>query len=184
MIVVAIIGVLAALAIYGVRRYLTSAKTSEARNNLGAIARGASAAFNRETAPAEDLPDGAESSGLTHSLCGDASVVPVAVPKGNKYQPITENGKDFETTDAITGWKCVRFRMSQPHYYQYQYHRDTSPVAPNNPAVCAANCFEAGAVGDLDGDNVPALFALTGHVNVVTKKLKLSSSIYVEQQDE
>ena len=58
------------------------------------------------------------------------------------------------------------------------------PVAPNNPAVCAANCFEAGAVGDLDGDNVPALFALTGHVNVVTKKLKLSSSIYVEQQDE
>ncbi len=31
MIVVAIIGVLAALAIYGVRRYLASAKTSEAK---------------------------------------------------------------------------------------------------------------------------------------------------------
>ena len=40
MIVVAIIGVLAALAIYGVRRYLASAKTSEAKNTIGAISRG------------------------------------------------------------------------------------------------------------------------------------------------
>ncbi len=36
MIVVAIIGVLAALAIYGVRRYMASAKTSEAKNTIGA----------------------------------------------------------------------------------------------------------------------------------------------------
>ncbi len=43
MIVVAIIGVLAALAIYGVRRYLATAKTSEAKNTVGAIARGAAA---------------------------------------------------------------------------------------------------------------------------------------------
>jgi len=40
MIVVAIIGVLAALAIYGVRRYLASAKTGEAKNTIGAISRG------------------------------------------------------------------------------------------------------------------------------------------------
>ena len=49
MIVVAIIGVLAALAIYGVRRYLASSKTSEAKNTVGAISRGATAAFERET---------------------------------------------------------------------------------------------------------------------------------------
>ena len=48
MIVVAIIGVLAALAIFGVRRYLASAKTSEAKNSVGAITRGAAAAFERE----------------------------------------------------------------------------------------------------------------------------------------
>ena len=35
MIVVAIIGILAALAVYGVKRYLTSAKTAEARETLG-----------------------------------------------------------------------------------------------------------------------------------------------------
>ena len=39
MIVVAIIGVLAALAIYGVRKYLTNAKTAEARTALGRIAK-------------------------------------------------------------------------------------------------------------------------------------------------
>ncbi|MFP6684876.1 MAG: hypothetical protein VB934_09190 [Polyangiaceae bacterium] len=40
MIVVAIIGVLAALAIYGVRKYLPHSKTSEAKQTVGAITRG------------------------------------------------------------------------------------------------------------------------------------------------
>ena len=43
MIVVAIVGVLAALAIYGVRKYIASAKTAEARNSLGQLAKDASA---------------------------------------------------------------------------------------------------------------------------------------------
>ncbi len=40
MIVVAIVGVLAALAIYGVRKYIANAKTAEARNALGQMAQG------------------------------------------------------------------------------------------------------------------------------------------------
>ena len=55
MIVVAIIGVLAALAIYGVRRYLASAKTSEAKNTIGAITRSAQAAYERENAASEEV---------------------------------------------------------------------------------------------------------------------------------
>ena len=51
MIVVAIIGVLAALAIYGVRKYIANAKTAEARMSLGRIAKDASAAYNREVCP-------------------------------------------------------------------------------------------------------------------------------------
>jgi type IV pilus assembly protein PilA len=35
MIVVAIIGILAVLAIYGVRKYIANAKTAEARNSIG-----------------------------------------------------------------------------------------------------------------------------------------------------
>ena len=48
MIVVAIVGVLAALAIYGVRRYILNSKTAEARNGIGQMAKDASAAYNRE----------------------------------------------------------------------------------------------------------------------------------------
>ena len=60
MIVVAIIGILAALAIYGVRRYLASAKTSEAKNNIGAISRGGQQAYERESNQTEILGEGSE----------------------------------------------------------------------------------------------------------------------------
>ena len=77
MIVIAIIGVLAALAIYGVRRYLASAKTSEAKNTIGAIARGAKQAFERESAASELVPEGSTSTNASHALCGSATAVPV-----------------------------------------------------------------------------------------------------------
>ena len=48
MIVVAIIGLLAALAIYGVRKYMTNSKTAEARQALGAMSKGARAAYDGE----------------------------------------------------------------------------------------------------------------------------------------
>ena len=80
MIVVAIIGVLAALAIFGVRRYLASAKTSEAKNSVGAITRGAAAAFERETAASQILAGGDSSAAASHSLCTSADPVPDVRP--------------------------------------------------------------------------------------------------------
>src|SRR5687768_12778876 len=98
MIVVAIIGVLAALAIYGVRRYLASAKTGEAKDKIGAISRAAQGAFERETTASENLTEGDESATASHTLCDDAAAVPAAgPPAGVKYQPITADGSDFET---------------------------------------------------------------------------------------
>src|SRR4051794_12422161 len=58
MIVVAIIGVLAALATYGMKRYLTAAKTAEAKDSVGAIARQAATAFESEHAGSQVLGDG------------------------------------------------------------------------------------------------------------------------------
>src|SRR4051812_10970323 len=86
MIVVAIIGVLAALAIYGVRKYLASAKTSEAKNTVGAIARSAVGAFERETFANQLLGDGASSATAMHVLCNTANRVPLTTPIGTKYQ--------------------------------------------------------------------------------------------------
>ena len=187
MIVVAIIGVLAALAIYGVRRYLASSKTSEAKNNIGAISRGAAGAYERETAASQNVTEGQESSSASHALCGSAIPVPSAgVPAGKKYQPNTAEGNDFETGDTSNGWKCVKFGMSQPHYYQYQYVLGTGGIGDTlNPAKCAsAECYTAGAIGDLDGNGTYSLFARTGEVNSTTHRLKASTQVYIENEFE
>src|SRR5271169_872182 len=76
MIVVAIIGILAALAIYGVRRYMASAKTSEAKNTVGAISRGAVQAYEREITANQLLADGTSSTQAMNSLCTSAPAVP------------------------------------------------------------------------------------------------------------
>src|SRR5687768_11845155 len=86
MIVVAIIGVLAALAIYGVRRYLQSAKTSEAKNGIGAITRGAVGAFERETTVNQVITAGV-SAGFSHDICSSARLAPPAIPAGTKTTP-------------------------------------------------------------------------------------------------
>ena len=184
MIVVAIIGVLAALAIYGVRRYLASSKTSEAKNNIGAISRGASAAYERETAASQTVSEGSESSAASHSLCGNASPVPTTVPAGKKYQPNTSEGADYELGDTTNGWKCLKFGITQPHYYQYIYQLGTVGDTANDAKCGSVNCYSAAAKGDLDGDSSTSLFVRTGEVNMSTGKLKASTQVYIENEFE
>ena len=178
MIVVAIIGVLAALAIYGVRRYMASAKTSEAKNTIGAISRAAAAAFEREIAASEIVPLGGSSTGVNHDLCQSAAPVPNAVPAGNKYQPAeTEWGGATEQE----GWRCLKFSMTQPIYYQYHYVRDANAGVPGAPAINAPG-FEAAALGDLDGDGVLSGFARGG--NVVAGQLTIATQVHIDSEYE
>src|SRR6185437_12390663 len=83
---VPVIGVMASLAIYGMRRYLAVAKTAEAKNTVGAITRAAVAAFEREKYDGM-LPDGAKHVLEIHHLCASAIPVPAKVPSGMKYMP-------------------------------------------------------------------------------------------------
>jgi type IV pilus assembly protein PilA len=184
MIVVAIIGVLAALAIYGVRRYLTAAKAAEAKESVGEIARSAHAAFERERMPVQWVDEGQYSQSVSHELCGSASPVPAAVPPGRRYQPITTAGSDFQTGDDSIGWTCLRFSISQPIYYQLNYTKNGAPVAANAPMACANDCYEAGALGDLDGNGVLSRFARTGQINTTSGSLKASTNIYTEDESE
>jgi type IV pilus assembly protein PilA len=192
MIVVAIIGVLAALAIYGVRRYLASAKTSEAKNTVGAISRGAAAAFERETAGSEILADGAQSTNATHALCTSVGPQHGAVPTaiglvaGRKYQPVTADGADFETGTSLDGWKCLKFSLTQPIYYQYSYNSAAGFVTTGLPGApgLGADSFEAAAQGDLDGDGVLSSFARGGTVNTATGQLVLATQVYIDNEFE
>jgi prepilin-type N-terminal cleavage/methylation domain-containing protein len=71
-IVVAIVGVLAALAIYGVRKYLLNSKTAEVRNAVGQMAKDAKTSYERESMPSTILAAGAVA-GVSNNLCSDAS---------------------------------------------------------------------------------------------------------------
>src|ERR1700727_152661 len=87
MIVVAIVGILAVLATYGVRKYLANAKTAEARNSLGAIAQDEPAAFERESMAAAVLA-GKTSTAMSRRMCLSASATVPSVAtsiQGHKY---------------------------------------------------------------------------------------------------
>lgn len=187
MIVIAIIGVLAALAIYGVRRYLASAKTSEAKNTIGAIARGAKQSYERETAKSDLIiaAAGDNSTGSNHALCGTATAVPATPPAGVKYQPGT-GGTDFDTGDAVTGWKCLKFSMTQAIYYKYTYTKGSSPLSSAKaltPTVATPESFEAAAEGDLDGDAATSGFAIVGQADAANE-MRLATQVSVADEYE
>jgi type IV pilus assembly protein PilA len=170
MIVVAIIGVLAALAIYGVRRYLASAKTSEAKNSLGAICRGAAGAFERENASAQLVGEGSSGTATSHALCLSVEgAVPSAITQvqGIKYQPNSAAGVDYDRPN----WNCLKFNMTQPQYYQYNY-------------TSAVSSMRAIAAGDLDGDGTQSTFVRDGAVNATTQTLRLTTQIEITNEFE
>jgi len=154
MIVVAIVGILAALAIYGVRKYIANAKTAEARNSIGQIAKDATTAYAREGMQATVLDPGA-STAVVNRLCASASnTVPangIADVKGKKYQ---SKASEWNSGDKDTGWACLKFHMTEPQYYAYSYGATGSNAE--------GSTFTAGAAGDLDGDGVGSSFSLTG----------------------
>lgn len=184
MIVVAIIGVLAALAIYGVTRYMAYSKTSEAKNSIGAISRAATAAFERQNAPSQLLAPGASGTGSANSLCGAATnTVPLAVTAvaGVKYQPNPADGQDYNTGDATTGWKCLGFAMTQPQLYMYAY-RTTAPACAGAPSL--TNGYAAEAQGDLDADTVLSCFGRYGEVDAGSGTLRSSTNVLIVNEYE
>jgi type IV pilus assembly protein PilA len=166
MIVVAIIGVLAAIATYGVRKYLQAAKTSEAKQAVGSIARGASVAYNS-----------------LEALCGNAKAVPVTVPKGTKYVPNNKEGSDFETGPTSEGWKCLKFTVNQPDKNRNSYNKCSQGIeGTKNPPKTTVNGFEAAAQGDLDSDGTLSTFALTGELDTTARVVRLAPSIYANNE--
>jgi type IV pilus assembly protein PilA len=156
MIVVAIVGVLAALAIYGVRKYIANAKTAEARTSVGRMAKDAKNAYAREGMAATVLAAGA-SAAASNRLCGATTAsVPAAKGdiEGKKYQSAAT---DWNQGDQFNGWRCLRFSMTDPQYYMYSY-------AQTGAVDAAGGTFSAVAEGDLNGDGVLSNFALGGEI--------------------
>jgi type IV pilus assembly protein PilA len=155
MIVVAIVGVLAALAIYGVRKYLLNSKTAEVRNAVGQMAKDAKTSYERESMASTILAAGG-TAGVSNNLCTSATKsVPAAKAsiKGQKYQSAPGDWTVDQATPGA-GFACLRFSVSDPQYYMYNY---TGTVGPTGT-------FAAIGMGDLNGDDNTSTFTLSGAV--------------------
>jgi type IV pilus assembly protein PilA len=137
-------GIFVTLGIYGVRKYIANAKTAEARNVLGQIAKDEAAAYERE-------PLDPRAATARH-LCPSATrSVPtsIAMVSGKKYQSAPSDWSVDAPSHA--GFACLGFSMVMPQYYMYSYS-------------ATGTAFTATAQGDLNGDGVASRFVMRGQV--------------------
>jgi type IV pilus assembly protein PilA len=154
MVVVAIIGVLAAIAIYGVSSYLRHSKTAEATRNLGAIENGERAQYQIET------PAGAATSQTYyHEFCQTTPPTPASPPPASKY---TSSAVDW----ANPGWACLKFAINSPQYYTYA---TTIYVLLGTAAFYTA-----------DGDGTVSTFEISGFGGPTGDAVRISLRIYNE----
>jgi len=139
MIVVVILGILAAVAIPAFTRYVKRSKTAEAAQNLGAIFNGETAYFNA----APELPGNPQAQFVT----GERQ--PATVPSAARASG----------TWTSAGWTAVGFATDKPTYYAYS--ATTAGAATTSTATLQA-------VGNLDGDSDNATFQRDMTVNGTT----------------
>jgi type IV pilus assembly protein PilA len=143
MIVVAIIGILAAVAIPAFINYMKRAKTSEASVNLKSITEGAMSYFDAEHGAL----------GLSHCLPETADRTPAGNATAVKKDPTTLTA-DAAGQFGTVEWKATGWMPSEPFYYHYSWF--TSTLGAACPVVGTAGSTElvgtADAQGDLDGD--------------------------------
>jgi type IV pilus assembly protein PilA len=168
MIVVAIIGVLAVLASFGVSRYLKTSKTAEATNNLGAISKNASESLSRDMMPGTRIAT-KNSTAVGHCICGSAAAtVPAAIASVTSKKYTSNPAVDWVAGSTTAGWQCLKFTIDQPQYYMYGY---SESGASCTSGTVAGDDVHATANGDLDGIGIQSTFDLEGKVTAGQSQL-------------
>jgi type IV pilus assembly protein PilA len=146
MIVVAIIGILAAVAIPAFIKYIRRAKTSEVHESLDKISTGAKTYFQTEhVAPATGLPL--------------AKQFPASVARTPATACASQTGAKCAGGDpgwTNTSWQSLHFSLENAHYYDYQFASSGTDTGSQ---------FTITARGDLDGDTVIATWIRDANVN-------------------
>jgi Tfp pilus assembly protein PilE len=165
MIVVVILGILAAIAIPLYMKFVQSAKAGEARLNLGKVAslleRYYDSRANQATSAVVTLGVSTTMIAQFPQNATNCATIngAVAVPRAiadvanKKYTP--SEGDWFLNGGANTAWSEIPFAITQPIAYQYCYA---------GTGVSNASIFTTGAFGDVDGDGVYSTFIRNGAV--------------------
>jgi hypothetical protein len=122
--------VLSTMAFFGVRKYISNAKTAEARNTLGQIAKDILSESERTSVPGKPR--------IVKLV--SFPPVPKTVPSGMKVQSKPSDWK---------AWAQIKFSLSDPQYFQYEVK-----------AAKDGQSAEIIARGDLNGDGKTSLFVL------------------------
>jgi type IV pilus assembly protein PilA len=147
MIVVAIIGILAAVAIPAFIKYIRKSKTVEATEGLDKIKTGAKQYFQA---------DHYDTSG---------NLLRKQFPASVSLTPATRCCADSDTApkcnaDAsdwnVAGWRELHFQLSDPHYFNWSW---------GSAGTNTGSTFTATAEGDLDCDNTRSSYRILGSVD-------------------
>ena len=198
MIVVAILGILAAIAIPALTKYMRRSKTSEARIQIAKLFDAASAYFNEEhvergkvgligsgaaiTAAAPHKcphPTGAPTggpadvvftpSGVDCNLGPGGRCVPAVGGSGAGYYDMTE-----WTDNPI--WNGLNFQQEQAHYFHYNFW------AANNTIGFGSCQFTAQAFGDLDDDDSFSTYERSGAAD--QNGVNAAAGLYIDNEVE
>ena len=166
MIVVAIIGILAAVAIPAFMKYMRKSKTTEAVQGVKKIYDGARSYYLEEntargigTIIGKQFPGPSQAATPTTQCCGNT---------GGKCVP---NPTDWD--DAAGTWSALKFSMEDPFYFQYAY---------DSSGTDTASAFTARALGNLDCDTSYSTFEMAATINPADQSVKGSAGIYKNKE--
>jgi len=142
MIVVAIIGILAAIAIPAFIGYVRRSKTSEASGNLNSLFKSAVTYFEQERT----------GQGLTAATSTNCTVAQTA-----GFDPATPNAGKQRFVGTEASFVALGFSIADPVYYGYGI-----PLARTATCANATNTpvYTFQALGDLDGDTTRSTFEM------------------------
>jgi type IV pilus assembly protein PilA len=174
MVVVAIIGILAAVAIPAFMKNARKAKTTEATTNIKKIAEGASSYYHEEMIAAGTAVPIARQFPGVGGVAGASGVAQPALAAVHPCCPNKCAPSSVLWTDQV--WQQLKFSMDDPHYYSYGYDHDqvAAPTGGNAPIATAITLgdgttpteyFIADAVGDLNCDGTFSTFETFGGID-------------------
>ena len=198
MIVVAILGILAAIAIPALTKYMRRSKTSEARIQIAKMFDATSSYFAQENVERDQVQfigaGGAIASGAPHK-CPHPSGTPAGGASGTTPDLATDcnDGPGGRCVPQLGGggagyypmtdwtdnnvWNGLNFQQEQGHFFHYNF------IAVNDVTDGYGNCqFTAQAFGDLDADLAYSTYERAGAADL--NGVNGAAGLYIDQEVE